>query len=566
MSHRRSKTAFLLTMLISMVMLSSMLLTSILSKYYVVDESDGVKEDPRIIVMTSDPNVDKPVLFKVEDMPDRANLTWSIPEEGRIIWGEKLRHNFSRSGEYEIRVKIRYHGIIEERSITIFVRPLEPPHPRVLIQPGPEGIYTGDLVILNGSTSFDQYGNITIYKWSVHNTTRYGEVIKQRFSDAGTHIVGLSVVNDDGIMNTTWVEISVHSADELLRDFLTLEVNCSKPWHYIDEGLEVNVELRNTGDRDLITNDLDQGNIYFHFRSDFLDNRWKSYSVELGSRRNGSIGNGTWPSSMKKIWIGPNSSSILKFDIRESMIFTGKLGEGEEWRTLDWFIDTYMTWYWIDTYLEVTMFYLPTSDMNFTIQSKPFKIPVEWRQIHQYVLDRRAYDQKELDLIKSIEKLDYENISGKGQWSPSWWYDSVPSYINTETIRNYTERYNAQRNYTEFKTHIFFNYTATVHELNGYAIDPETGRIMFQSDDGSSLPEGYHGSHIKDPEWEYRATEVLNHTDFEMSTVYALVMYFSYKLIYAPLGGDYWGVYQVVVVTEDLEVLYILSEPSRGVS
>jgi len=83
------------------------------------------------------------------------------------------------------------------------------------INPSPDagGPYTGkvtDLIIFDGSKSYDEDGTIENYTWSYDDgTTSYGQISTHNFTSSGTFIVTLTVTDNFGGKNSTFTQVTI---------------------------------------------------------------------------------------------------------------------------------------------------------------------------------------------------------------------------------------------------------------------------------------------------------------------------------------------------------------------
>ena len=84
--------------------------------------------------------------------------------------------------------------------------------------PNAGGPYNGkvsELVVFDGSKSYDEDGAIENYTWIYSDgTTSYGQVTTHAFSSSGTHIVTLTVTDNFGGKNSTTTQVTVQSATD----------------------------------------------------------------------------------------------------------------------------------------------------------------------------------------------------------------------------------------------------------------------------------------------------------------------------------------------------------------
>jgi len=88
----------------------------------------------------------------------------------------------------------------------------------ILPIPDAGGPYTGkvsELVVFDGSKSYDEDGSIGNYTWVYNDgTTSYGQITTHAFSSSGTHIVTLTVTDNFGGKNSTTTQVTIQSATD----------------------------------------------------------------------------------------------------------------------------------------------------------------------------------------------------------------------------------------------------------------------------------------------------------------------------------------------------------------
>ncbi|WP_434522840.1 PKD domain-containing protein [Halorubrum sp. AS12] len=86
--------------------------------------------------------------------------------------------------------------------------------PDAVINLGSDSVETGDEVVLAGTDSETEYGEIVAYEWSIAGETLTGETAQTAFDEAGEYTVELTVTTDAGETDTTTADIVVEAVGD----------------------------------------------------------------------------------------------------------------------------------------------------------------------------------------------------------------------------------------------------------------------------------------------------------------------------------------------------------------
>ncbi len=121
-------------------------------------------------------------------------------------------HTYTEAGTYTVTLTVTDNdGMtdIDNLSITIAEPAQEPPVAEIQLNPAEGGPAPLD-VAFGGANSSDGDGNIVSYEWDFGDgNTATGVLVENTFVDPGTYVVELTVTDNDGLTNTTSVEIVV---------------------------------------------------------------------------------------------------------------------------------------------------------------------------------------------------------------------------------------------------------------------------------------------------------------------------------------------------------------------
>mgnify|MGYP005835112347 CR=1 FL=1 len=78
---------------------------------------------------------------------------------------------------------------------------------------GPYNGKVSEVVVFDGSKSFDEDGNIKNYTWSFPDgTNSYGQITTYSFTSPGSYIINLTVTDNFGEQNSTFAQVNIQSA------------------------------------------------------------------------------------------------------------------------------------------------------------------------------------------------------------------------------------------------------------------------------------------------------------------------------------------------------------------
>jgi len=194
------------------------------------DDRNGTSFDTTTIVVINRPPVAKMETVPIERIltkdtitfngsgsydPDGFITNWSWTfGDGATDYGEISEHIYQKSGEFEVLLIVRDdRNGTSANTTTIFIinRP-----PVAKMETGPiEKILTKDTITFDGSGSNDPDGVITNWSWDFGNGGKsYGKVVNHTYTDAGTYIVNLTVMDNDGAEGSVELTIIVHEPDK----------------------------------------------------------------------------------------------------------------------------------------------------------------------------------------------------------------------------------------------------------------------------------------------------------------------------------------------------------------
>ena len=126
-----------------------------------------------------------------------AEYSWDFGD-GRTAGGPTPTHVYERPGRYEVRLTVTdssgTKSSSDEDSLAVMVnaRPIADPGPDLIVAPG-------EKVVLDGSRSLDQDGDIADYRWDFRDGAKSeGRIVSHSFDRPGIYDVRLAVTDDSG--------------------------------------------------------------------------------------------------------------------------------------------------------------------------------------------------------------------------------------------------------------------------------------------------------------------------------------------------------------------------------
>ncbi len=141
---------------------------------------------------------------------------WNFGDDTSEILSDSPSHAYLNPGIYNVILTVVDNNrtcTTNTTTVTIFGSTYN-------INPSPNagGPYIGkvpDLVIFDGSKSYDEDGTIKNYTWSFNDgKTYYGQIITRTFTSAGSYIVTLTVTDNYGGKNSTFTQVNIQPADD----------------------------------------------------------------------------------------------------------------------------------------------------------------------------------------------------------------------------------------------------------------------------------------------------------------------------------------------------------------
>ena len=242
------------------------------------------------------------------------------------------------------------------------------------------------------------------------------------------------------------------------------------------------------------------------------------------------------------------------------MIFINNSHYADNWMTINGFIEEFMTYSYIHTFMNITFSYLPMTNISFSIKSNPINISLEWRPQIDLFFKRNADNEEEMKLIEKAEKIDYQNYTGAEESDELFHYD-YPNYINDKLITESLDSYYYFLTNSPIKTHYSLNYSASVHRLQEFIIDNDTGLINVSYDNGMFTLDYYENLTLAKMMYGiayYLNKDFINNNTLIDNRGYICELKISESLQCGPLAGYGYYIDQYVILSMDFEVIYIV--------
>ncbi len=135
--------------------------------------------------------------------PDGDIVAWSWSfGDGTSADGQRVRHSYAKSGVYQVQLTVRDNTGqpnaigFDQARVTVNAPPVAKAGPDLLAAPG-------DKVTLDGSSSFDEDGKITSWRWDFSDRSDpvEGRTVTRTYAAPGVYAARLTVTDDSGAIN-----------------------------------------------------------------------------------------------------------------------------------------------------------------------------------------------------------------------------------------------------------------------------------------------------------------------------------------------------------------------------
>ena len=124
-----------------------------------------------------------------------------------------LSHSWSQPGTYQVKVKAIDLQDAESNwsePLTVIISSPTAQKPPVAIFSAPDSALVNQTITLDASQSYDTDGNIVNYTWNFGDgSTGYGVTITHSYSEPGNYTITLTVIDNDGLSNSTSKQIEI---------------------------------------------------------------------------------------------------------------------------------------------------------------------------------------------------------------------------------------------------------------------------------------------------------------------------------------------------------------------
>jgi hypothetical protein len=136
---------------------------------------------------------------------------WNFGDGSSEILISNPSHKYETAGEFEATLTvIDNNGTSDSDVVIVSVGELPSQRPVADLGGPYENKKTGQLIIFDGSNSYDDSG-IKDYIWEFHDgEIEYGQVVERSYSSAGTYLVKLTVVDTDDLEDEDTITIQIN--------------------------------------------------------------------------------------------------------------------------------------------------------------------------------------------------------------------------------------------------------------------------------------------------------------------------------------------------------------------
>jgi PKD repeat protein len=147
-----------------------------------------------------------------------GTYTWDFGD-GTYDKGVIVYHTYTEAGTYNVTLKVENSaGLSDTVSAEITVLSA----PQVIFTWSPEYPYEYDKIVFNASSSLPGSGTILNYTWDFNDgniTTTTDPVITHIYNESGQYAVALTIINSEGLSNTTSKTVNIAPAESPIADF-----------------------------------------------------------------------------------------------------------------------------------------------------------------------------------------------------------------------------------------------------------------------------------------------------------------------------------------------------------
>jgi len=151
--------------------------------------------------------VSDPVILEASG--DYSSYLWTIDEKN--VLGRKIYYNFTSSGLHQIELTVRDNRDISSRFFIDILVENQPP----VIEVAPTLFgNAGEYFDFDARESYDPDGSIVEFRWVIENESYIGPNIHHIFPTGGSYTISLQVTDNDGMVATTDVLVTVRETED----------------------------------------------------------------------------------------------------------------------------------------------------------------------------------------------------------------------------------------------------------------------------------------------------------------------------------------------------------------
>ncbi|MCU4801647.1 PKD domain-containing protein [Halobacteria archaeon HArc-gm2] len=141
---------------------------------------------------------------------------WDFGDGSEPVTGETVTHAYAENGSYEATLTVTDGANnTDTATVPVTVEAQDTDEAPTAVLDAPESVTAGEPATFDARRSTDDEG-IVAYQWTVDGATvdADGPTLERTFADAGTHTVGVTVVDGSDQTNATTAEVTVEAAPD----------------------------------------------------------------------------------------------------------------------------------------------------------------------------------------------------------------------------------------------------------------------------------------------------------------------------------------------------------------
>lgn len=357
------------------------------------------------------------------------------------------------------------------------------------------------------------------------------------------------------------------SIEEYVEGNLTLTAEIDNHLFYPEDEIIFNLTLLNKGIKDVKVNDFNKSNIFLEIDSErhFIG----CYDpVKILSQKGRNISNSTWSPDLSMNCTS-NSTIMVKFDLRNILVYytmDRSYDYHSDWMTIDEYIWDHLNNSFLDSFMNITFCYIPTSNRSVVIRSDPIEIHFTYRATCRLDFERTYHNEMEKKVLDFTERIDYVNYTGSDRYTEDRY--QKPMFIDHTLINRSLNTYYRFENDTDSKCYYSFMYEAEVFLFNNISFENGSyGVDLYHNGEEVSSIYLFRETSFSDEYFTYFCNQsALMSINGSCKDHYLIHMYYDEFSYWGRLAGAGSDICQEVILSSDLEVIYIWSRSTMILS